>query len=731
MSLATKYRPRTFDDVVEQKLTVDMVRALCESSELTNRNFLFIGPPGCAKTTLSRIMANVLNEGKGEPIEIDAASHSGVDKMRQIVEQASIYPVGMKYKVFIIDECHALSSAAWQSALKVLEESPAKSVFIFCVDKDGWVNTDHGMVRISDVVIGDRVWDGTQYRPVLNVFDRGTRNNCVNITFQSGNSIKCTADHKFKSLSGDIETWTEAAKLHAGDVLLRYNNIDRSMWGCEDVSEDEAFFLGYLTGNGNYDTHSMHLYTPYHKWGTLQKVLDNLVDKHIIKDYIKDSNKSSNDNLYVTRIHFFSGMMNTWYTKVGADPNYTRATKSIPKCVFQFDDAQFRAFVDGWYFADGCGRFTSFFDYQYGANGYVPYLYCSNYRMISDLSHLLESHGFYPSLRKYESVGESTPGRILSEKLVTSYTLYLNHKPGYFDNADLRAILRDKYESMPKGKYLLDLSNLKQSNRRISPKMLCEAGYNDFIARGYFDTVVSVEPCDSCHVYDIEIDTTHQFVYNGVCAHNCTTNPEKIPATILSRVQTFQISKISLDGIVSRLKYIIDCENSEGHGITYEEPAISYIAKLANGGMRDAITLLEKAIVYDKNITSEGLVKALNLPQYDDYFALLSAYAKHDNTAVAQIIHTVYNSGVNFIKWFEGFHAFVMNVVKFIFLQDIQATMIPAQYAEKVAPYGPKHSVVCLKLANKLLKLNADLKATQYLQETALTYLCTTPRKEQ
>jgi len=208
-----------------------------------------------------------------------------------------------------------------------------------------------------------------------------------------------------------------------------------------------------------------------------------------------------------------------------------------------------------------------------------------------------------------------------------------------------------------------------------------------------------------------------------------TTNPEKIPATITSRVQTFQLSKISLDGIINRLKYVIDCENKEGRDITYEDSAISYIAKLANGGMRDALTLLDKALAYSTHITSEGLVEALNLPQYDDYFTLLSAYAKHDNEAIAKIIHTVYNSGVNFVKWFEGFHAFVINIVKYIFMQDIEATMIPAHYAEKVAPYGPKHSLICLKLANKLLKLNAELKTTQYLQEIAITYLCV-PKKE-
>lgn len=204
----------------------------------------------------------------------------------------------------------------------------------------------------------------------------------------------------------------------------------------------------------------------------------------------------------------------------------------------------------------------------------------------------------------------------------------------------------------------------------------------------------------------------------------CTTNPEKIPATILSRVQTFQLSKISVDGIIKRLKYIIENENAEGRNITYTEDALAFLAKSANGGLRDACTLLDKALAYSENITSENLMVALNLPAYDDYFSLLASYAKHDNEAVTKLINKVYNSGVNFVKWFEGFHSFVTNVTKYIFMQDISATMIPAHYEDKVSNYGVKHSVICMKLSVKLLKLIAELKSTSYQQEVALTYLC-------
>lgn len=210
----------------------------------------------------------------------------------------------------------------------------------------------------------------------------------------------------------------------------------------------------------------------------------------------------------------------------------------------------------------------------------------------------------------------------------------------------------------------------------------------------------------------------------------CTTNPEKIPATILSRVQTFQLSKISLKGIHDRLKFVLDSEIAEGRKITYTDDAITYIAKLANGGMRDALTTLDKALAFSEDIKIENLELALSLPNFNDYFDLLNAIVRKNNEKIIKMINDVYNSGVNFVKWFEGFHSFLCNIVKYIFLRDISLTMIPSTYEDKISGYGPNHSAWCLQLSNKLVKLIADLKRTQYLQEYAITYLCDSSRKE-
>ena len=130
-ALAVKYRPYDWSSVVEQESVKIILQNQLETGENKNA-YLFVGSAGCGKTTCARILANELNKGQGNPIELDAASNNGVDDVRNIIQQAQTKSLNSEYKVFIIDECHAISSAGWQAFLKLIEEPPARSVFIFC-----------------------------------------------------------------------------------------------------------------------------------------------------------------------------------------------------------------------------------------------------------------------------------------------------------------------------------------------------------------------------------------------------------------------------------------------------------------------------------------------------------------------------------------------------------------------------------------------------------------------
>lgn len=130
MSLAVKYRPTMFDDVVEQESIKVILEQQLKSNSIRHA-YLFTGGAGTGKTTCARIFANEINHGQGSPIEMDAASNSSVEDVRNIVQQAKSKSLDSEYKIFIIDECHAISLMGWQAFLKLLEEPPAKSIFIF------------------------------------------------------------------------------------------------------------------------------------------------------------------------------------------------------------------------------------------------------------------------------------------------------------------------------------------------------------------------------------------------------------------------------------------------------------------------------------------------------------------------------------------------------------------------------------------------------------------------
>ena len=120
-ALAVRYRPQDFENILGQRSVIRILQRQLELNSVANC-YLFAGPSGTGKTTLCRALASMINNGQGEPIEIDAASNNGVDAVRDIIQDARQRSIESEYKIFIIDECHAVTTQGWQAFLKCIEE---------------------------------------------------------------------------------------------------------------------------------------------------------------------------------------------------------------------------------------------------------------------------------------------------------------------------------------------------------------------------------------------------------------------------------------------------------------------------------------------------------------------------------------------------------------------------------------------------------------------------------
>jgi len=241
-TLAVKYRPTSWDEVSEQSSTKIILQQQLESGEVKNA-YLFCGPAGCGKTTCARIFANDINKGMGNPIELDAASNNGVDDVRNIIQQAKTKSINSEYKIFIIDECHALSNSAWQAMLKIIEEPPAKSIFIFCttdpqkipktilsrvqrydfqrISQEGIVNRLMRILSKEDMLGGSPIDANEAVEFIARLADGGMRDA---ITFLD----KCLAYHPkltLKHVTEALGTADYSTMFELTDCLLGYDGM--------------------------------------------------------------------------------------------------------------------------------------------------------------------------------------------------------------------------------------------------------------------------------------------------------------------------------------------------------------------------------------------------------------------------------------------------------------------------------------------------------------------------
>ena len=280
---ARKYRPDTFKNVVGQQALTHTLKAAIDSNRLAHA-YLFCGPRGVGKTSCARIFAKTINclspTADGEAcndcescrafneqrsyniVELDAASNNSVDDIRNLIEQVQIPPQIGKYRVFIIDEVHMLSPAAFNAFLKTLEEPPAHAIFILATtEKQKIIPTilsrcqiyDFSRITINDMVqqlayiasqegitaepaalnvIAQKA-DGAM-RDALSIFDQVAASSFGNITYQSAIDNLNVLDHEYYFRL--METFSTC---NVPEALLIYKEI-------RDKGFDSLFFINGL-----------------------------------------------------------------------------------------------------------------------------------------------------------------------------------------------------------------------------------------------------------------------------------------------------------------------------------------------------------------------------------------------------------------------------------------------------------------------------------------------------
>lgn len=191
----------------------------------------------------------------------------------------------------------------------------------------------------------------------------------------------------------------------------------------------------------------------------------------------------------------------------------------------------------------------------------------------------------------------------------------------------------------------------------------------------------------------------------------CTTNPEKIPQTILSRVQRYNFQRISQEGIVTRLEYILTREISTV--MPEYKDALEYIAKIADGGMRDAITLMDKCLSFSSDLTVENVIKALGVADYNTMFDLNNAFFENDKTKLIKIVSDVYSSGMDLKLFIKTYFEFLLDLNVYCLTKDLAMTKIPDVWVDEMKSYGSHEWSVSNNLLTYITDLQSSIKWEQ------------------
>lgn len=633
ISLAVKYRPQNFEDVVGQTEIKEILQY--QVDEQCNVNcYLFTGGAGTGKTTCARIFAKALNDNKGLPIEIDAASNNGVEQVRKIIDEAKFKSLDSKYKVYILDECFAGNTL---------------------------VKTPKGNKSIKDIRIGDIVNHMTGQGKVTNVFNSSVLTNHLCLVKLNNNKIYTTKNHLFFTNNG----WVEACNLKKGDVVYDSTSVFKLQ---KDVLEQTE----------------------------RSKVLLSSMFRRVQKEYISTCNEGS----------LLSDLQQKVFgSSLGKDQNVFERVYENSNIRIREEDNEFRVRF-GIVEAIFSKNVEKQSNVQFGNSGKdvanegkERNTSSMEIRKRGEWEIYTSSVDVMERVRSWLGIGVCSSNK---KEVSVSYQLQIRYCLSYQKDSDRGGWERPSLET----KFI---ERQEKGNSFELPWVesveIYKRGYNDEL---FLDCFTSEElSSDHVKMYDLEVEKDHTYFANDILVHNChmlssgawnamlklleeppastifimcTTDPQKIPATILSRVQRFDFQRIPHSKIVNRLQWILKQENITD----YEKDSLEYIAKLANGGMRDSITLLDKCLAYTPTLTVNNVVTALGIVNYDTFIDLLDYCFNQNDEAIIKLVEDVHLSGKNLKLFMTDFFNFLVDLYCYGVTKDLSLTRIPDCYRARL-----------------------------------------------